>query len=389
VNFLDLIIILAVLAQAIKWARSGFFRGFFSLGGLLVGLLVGLLIASFLVRFFDDPFLRFMAALFLVIITTTSMGAIGKYIGSHLSGFTKKIRLGPADSILGATFSAFITLGAIWLVVSVFSGLPNQAVNRQIRGSEIMQSLNRSLPPAPAVLARLGNYLNPELFPRVFTGPEPRPVEPVAPPDAAELRQALENTEGAVVRLESVACGGFITGTGFLADTDLIVTNAHVVAGTIQPTVVDVRGRHRATPVLFDPELDIAILRVPDIDTEPLSISSEAFERGIKAVTLGFPEGGALEATPAAVLREMRAVGRSIYGTGIAIRQVYELQTDVVSGNSGGPVVLPDGTVIGVIFARSESAGNIGYALTSPSVLPLLAQVRDSQQAVSTGGCVR
>jgi S1-C subfamily serine protease len=389
VNFLDLIIILFVLLQAIKWAHLGFFKGFFSLSGTLVGIGLGLIIAPTVVGFFDDRLVQFLSAILIIVLVAAAISALGKTIGHHLSKFTKKIKLDPIDSILGATFSAFVTLGVAWLLLSVLSGGPYPAFNQQIRNSAVMQSLNQSLPPAPSVFDRLGRILNPNLFPQVFTGIEPRPVDPVAPPSSAELRQALDSTQGAIVRIESFACGGLVTGTGFLAADGLIVTNAHVIAGSAQPSVIDTNGTYRATPVLFNAELDIAILRVSGINAKPLEFANSTLPRGTTGATIGFPGGGPLEITAAGVLRDMNALGRNIYGGGIVSRHIYELQTNVVSGNSGGPVVLPDGTVIGVIFARSESANQVGYALVSTSVSPLVSQIRDNQSPVSTGQCVR
>jgi len=50
-------------------------------------------------------------------------------------------------------------------------------------------------------------------------------------------------------------------------------------------------------------------------------------------------------------------------------RGVYELDANVKPGNSGGPVVIAGGEVVGVVFSRSTIYSNLGYALTSPGVL--------------------
>ena len=68
-------------------------------------------------------------------------------------------------------------------------------------------------------------------------------------------------------------------------------------------------------------------------------------------------------------MAEFEAEGRDIYGQGLTLRNVYEIQAVVRPGNSGGPLVQPDGEVIGVVFSRSTTNGDIGYALTSPGVL--------------------
>ena len=68
-------------------------------------------------------------------------------------------------------------------------------------------------------------------------------------------------------------------------------------------------------------------------------------------------------------MAEFQAEGRDIYGQGLTVRDVYEIQAIVRPGNSGGPLVEPDGEVVGVVFSRSTTNGDIGYALASPGVL--------------------
>jgi S1-C subfamily serine protease len=68
---------------------------------------------------------------------------------------------------------------------------------------------------------------------------------------------------------------------------------------------------------------------------------------------------------------------------------VLELQSEVRPGNSGGPFVLANGTVAGVVFAGSITDQDIGYALTSAEVLPLLQRAEGETDPVGTGSCVR
>jgi S1-C subfamily serine protease len=86
-------------------------------------------------------------------------------------------------------------------------------------------------------------------------------------------------------------------------------------------------------------------------------------------------------------MQEFDATGRDIYGQGLTTRPVYELQSVVRPGNSGGPLVEPDGTVIGVVFSRSASDPNIGYALASPGVVSRVHQAELTNSSSGTGSC--
>ena len=105
---------------------------------------------------------------------------------------------------------------------------------------------------------------------------------------------------------------------------------------------------------------------------------------------LGFPGGGPFEADPAGVLGSFQATGLDIYGTRTTSRTVYELQGLVRPGNSGGPLVEPNGHVIGVVFSRSENHPDIGYALSTPGVVSRVHQAEAApvDQVVGTGACI-
>ena len=68
-------------------------------------------------------------------------------------------------------------------------------------------------------------------------------------------------------------------------------------------------------------------------------------------------------------------------------RTVYELQTSVRPGNSGGPLMLDSGLVAGVIFAASSTDDGIGYAIASTEVLPWVEVALGQTVAVSTLTC--
>jgi S1-C subfamily serine protease len=140
--------------------------------------------------------------------------------------------------------------------------------------------------------------------------------------------------------------------------------------------------------VLFDPDLDLAVLRVPRTPGSPLRLVGAEVERGAGGAVLGFPGGGELEGERAAVRRPIEAVGRDIYGEHTVVRKVYELQASVEPGDSGGPFVLPDGRVAGIVFAASTTDEGIGYAVASSAALDDLRRATPMTTPVGTGACV-
>jgi S1-C subfamily serine protease len=138
--------------------------------------------------------------------------------------------------------------------------------------------------------------------------------------------------------------------------------------------------------VYFDPDMDLAVLDVPDLPVKPLTFAGGA-QRGESAAVLGYPQNGGLQATPARVRGQITAAGRDIYDEGNVVREVLSLRADVRPGNSGGPVVNRDGEVIGVVFAASVDQDDAGYAMTSSQVADAIDQGLAANRAVSSGNC--
>ncbi|MBL8159639.1 MarP family serine protease [Candidatus Saccharibacteria bacterium] len=388
-NLLDFVIIVAVFLQALAWAKNGLIMGIFSLGGFWLGMVIGSYFGpDFAKLLTKDSQQQFIYTLVSIFALALILQTVGQYIGKRSRGFTTTLHLEKTDKILGAAFSGAMTLVILWLVSAMAVSLPLTEVRKYVRESVILQTMNKVMPPAPDIVSELGNLLGPNGFPEVFSGLAPRPAEPVKAPSNQEVVDAFEASRRSIVMVEGMGCGGAIIGSGFLAAKDLIITNAHVVAGIANPSVEGEAGRvNVTTPVYFNPELDIAILQAKGYDAKPLQLAGQLYPRGATGAVIGHPGGGPLEADPAGILRQMTARGRDIYGTDVAERPVYEIQGKVVEGNSGGPLVARDGSVMGVIFARSTFESGIGYAVTSKEVLPLLEKVRANPTPVSTQQC--
>jgi S1-C subfamily serine protease len=164
--------------------------------------------------------------------------------------------------------------------------------------------------------------------------------------------------------------------------------------GAPAPDVIDSTGRHATSVALFDPRLDIAVLRVHGLSDPVLPVDSAVVGRGTTGVVMGYPNGGPLTARKAGVAAAFEADGLDIYGSSSTTRRIYQLDAVVQPGNSGGPLVasgdadIANGTVIGIVFARSTSNTDVGYALAMPAVMADVASAQAKQQTVGTGGCV-
>lgn len=386
-NFLDIVIIIIAIAATVRGAATGFLRQFGSLVGFILGLLVGAMLAPSLASILPVSTTRPLLVVIIFFAIALSFSGIGEMFGAKGAGLMERVRLASIDGVLGAAFGFGGSLLVIWLLVATFGTSAGSGLATEIQTSRVLALLDRRLPPAPEITARLERLVGVSRFPRVFAGLEPAPAPPVTGPNAAAVNAAVAAARAATVKIVGPGCGGISEGSGFVVGPGLVATNAHVVSGISRPFVVDTAGRHSATVVHFDPALDLAVLRTSGLAADPLPLERATLPRGTIAAVLGYPGGGGFTAGAAAVLERQTAVGRNIYDAGLVRRDVYVLQAVVRPGNSGGPLVTPTGTVIGVIFASSTTNRNIAYALTSAEIIPGVERAASSGR-VGTGTCL-
>jgi S1-C subfamily serine protease len=392
-NIVDIVIILFFVTALIRGVELGVVRQVFSTAGLFAGFFIGAFVQGKLISLVHTPASKALLSLVVIVAAIAVFSTIGEYIGVAVRSRIERARrlkaIDVADRALGSVVAGATLLLVIWLSASIFSSAPFPGLQRQVRNSVVISQLNKSLPPAPDIVAKLGHFIDPNSFPEVFTGLEPKIDTDTPLPSIGELDPAVQQTRASITKIEGRGCGGTSQGSGFVAGNNLVITNAHVVAGVAEPYVLDTNGRHKAQVIWFDPELDMAVLATSGLAGEPLNASMELAKNGTPAAVVGYPGGGDLKAGPAIVLDSFRAVGRDIYNQGQTERQVYSLKSDIEPGNSGGPVINKDGEVIGLVFAESTTYDNVGYALTMGKVLEGLSMARDRSQAVSTGSCAQ
>lgn len=387
-NYVDVVIILFLISSALQGLFQGAALQLFSFGGFWGGLAIGALLAPFVSGFFDSPASVAVSSMVTVFGLALLLGAVGRRFGAKAWGSLRKLKLGKVDSAAGAGVAVLATLFALWLIAIMLSTVSLAGLSKGIQGSTILQAVTKRMPPAPTVFARMRHLFSAAGFPQVFAELEPETTGDVPLPSDPDVRAALDAAGPSTFKVVGAGCGGLQTGTGFVVDAGLLVTNAHVVAGIDDPTVEDSAGRHRATPLLFDPDLDLAVLRVSGLAGPPLRLLPDTLPRGEGIAVLGYPGGGPLRAEPSAIIDEFTASGRDIYGRDIVARRVYQVQARVRSGNSGGPFVESDGDVLGVVFSRSARREDIGYALVSPGeVSESIEEAKESDAEVDTGPC--
>jgi len=180
------------------------------------------------------------------------------------------------------------------------------------------------------------------------------------------------------------------SGSGFAARADVVVTNAHVVAGEGKTFVTTQAGRRlQAVVVAFDPQRDLAVLRVPGLDLAPLLFADGG--AGVSGAVFGHPGGGPLVESPARIESMIDARTRDIYGKGPTARSIFVLAARLAPGDSGGPLVDRQGRVMGVAFAIDPAEPATSYAITNSELRPVLTAdlARPNRTTpVPTGRCI-
>jgi S1-C subfamily serine protease len=390
VDLLDGIIVLAVVVAAIHGARRGAAVQLVTFAGFVAGLAFGVALVLAIAPHVHGSTAKTLVAVALLLVPSGVLAGAGRRVGELAGARLRRRRAGVVDAALGSAVAVAGTLVVCWLFASVLIDSSTAVISSQIGGSAIVRGISEAMPPVPDEFSAVERYLSNSGFPVVLVNALPEPVGPVRLPTDAQVAHVEHLVDASTVKIQALGCGNTeLEGSGFVVGPGLVVTNAHVVAGTDRIAVLAPGSSYQATPVLFDPVLDLALLRTRPLGLPVLTLDPGFVERGTPAVVLGYPEDGPLTLDKAGVQARYVAEGRDIYSTGLTTRTVYTLQAIVRQGNSGGPLVDVDGEVIGVVFSRSASQPDIGYALASPAVRREVDAVLASTTKVSTQACVR
>ncbi len=167
-----------------------------------------------------------------------------------------------------------------------------------------------------------------------------------------------------------------VLGSGFVVAADgLIVTNNHVVAGAKSVRVRLSDSREVPAQIVgTDAATDIALLRINAGQLPVLRLGSSARSSvGDAVIAVGNPYGLGQTVTAGIVSARGRTLDADPY--------IDFLQTDAAinRGNSGGPLLATDGTVLGVtsvIFSPSGGSVGLGFAIPAETVAAVIAQLQ-------------
>ena len=392
-NLIDVgILVLLGFALVAGW-RSGFFPQILGLAGAAAGLVVAVLALPYARGLLDgvEPTLRALGVLLGLLLAIGIGEAVGSGIGASIGRRLGDGFLGGLDRLGGAIVGFAQGLLVVWLVGGLLAAGPVPAMAAQAQRSTIIRSITTVVPPPTSYVDQLARWLDATGLPEVFIGLEPFPAAPVDRPTDPQAARIAHAALASTLAVQATACDRISTGTAFVVGPGgYLVTNAHVVAGS-NAVVVGFDGGHSypADVVLFDPTLDVAVLHAPDVHAPALAFASADPKRGEVGAALGHPAGGALRVIPAAVANSYQAEGRDIYGTGRVVRRIVELRAAIERGDSGGPVILSDGTVGGVVYAEALSDPTVGYALGPTAVQTAVRTALGRTAAVTTGACTR
>ncbi|MFF1460570.1 MarP family serine protease [Streptomyces sp. NPDC058330] len=398
-NVLDILLLVGAVWFAVIGYRQGFVVGILSVIGFLGGGLVAVyLLPVIWDRMTDGSEVSSTAAIVAVVIVIVC-ASVGQAFTTHLGNKLRRyITWSPAralDATGGALVNVVAMLLVAWLIGLLLAGTSLPTLGKAVRNSSVLLGVSRVMPDQASNWFRdFSSVLAQNGFPQVFSPFANEPITEVSPPDPALVGSPVAaRAKKSIVKVVGMApgCGKVLEGTGFVFSDRRVMTNAHVVGGVDEPTVqIGGEGRlYDAKVVLYDWRRDIAVLDVPDLDAKPLRFtdSDNDAKSGDSAIVAGFPENGAYDVRSARIRGRIDANGPDIYHRGTVRRDVYSLYATVRQGNSGGPLLTPDGKVYGVVFAKSLDDPDTGYALSADEIREDIDLGKTSVQQVDSQGC--
>ncbi len=381
---IDVVLLIMLAGAGVLGWRRGFGVSFVSGCAFLIAGVVTSAIAVAIGR--PAPALAFLFGGLLGLIPVALRLEQVTRIVDHLLGSGRTLRT--IDRVLGTLANVFVAACIGWFVAAVASIAPGDSPALDaMRDSAVFGKLVAIVPPQGTlgtVVLRSG--LVPALNGPLVLAEEPNPESASAP--------AVLQARASVLQVRSAACGNLVTGTGWVVGPGLVMTNAHVVAGSDRSYLAG--GPQYAgaasTVTAFDPVNDIAILVVDDAlqasRLPPALPITVQLRHGQDAAVIGFPLGGKQTVEPARVDRITDFEVTPLGGGPRTTASVLAFRAKVQHGNSGGPLLSTDGDVIGLVVATAIGQRNPAAYGAPGKLLERVVAEGALRHQVSTGRCL-
>ncbi|MBN9643779.1 MarP family serine protease [Corynebacterium mendelii] len=388
----DLILVAVAVAAAVSGWRHGAISSALQTICVTAGLILAVIIAPRLMGFVDASLLRWLIALSLSLMLTGVASVAASHLGAFARGRLRRRSSRLVDSAAGVVINPLGVIFIVYLVVLPLAGVLNGPVTQAVRDSSILAAVHRSVP-AP-VTGSSDTFAS--LLSDSGLRPAANPFELARldelPPltDIAVDTRLVDTVRPSVVQVIGIAeqCTHSSRGSGFVIDNDLVVTNAHVVAGASRVGVDTVAGAKQGSVVFYDPDQDIAVIRVDGLGLPALSWAAHNAAWTEEVLVVGFPDGGPFAATPGRVMDLRLTGGYDLYGEHQIRRQIYTIDGTVRRGNSGGPMIDANGDVLGVVFADEINNDHSGFVLAAAEVKQRIGDTAALRDPVSTRQCL-
>ncbi|MDZ5077081.1 MarP family serine protease [Nesterenkonia sp. HG001] len=388
VTLLDVILVLVLLGFLIAGLHKGIWITVGGIAGFLVGAVAAFFAIPLVAGWVPDPLWRIIAVIAAAIVLVVAGHALGTTAGAEVQRMFRSPALRTLGSLIGGALNAVVAVVVIAALSLSIGAMGFPQVNQHMRQSSVLMGITSVMPErAEAWIAQIRSTVMESDIPELTQTLVPESDET---PDAQDLSGDAERASQSVARITGVAdqCGLSQSGSGFVVSPTRVVTNAHVVAGVVEPTVELRDGQVVSARVVhFDASEDLALLAVDPVDAAPLEVG-EPLDAGESGFVMGYPAGGPFQAGTAVVQARDVSQVNNIYGSAPAALEIYQLNADVRQGNSGGPLIDGDGDVVGVVFARAMEGSSVGFALTAEEAGEVLTGPDAYTETVSTGQCV-
>lgn len=391
-NWVDVLVLVVALIAAVSGARQGVIIALPAFLGVLAGAIIGIRVAPYIVDLFDHPAAKVAFAVATVVFLVAIGETFGVWVGRTIKERVHAPKLAWLDNSLGAIVQGIVVFAVAWLIaypLTTVSGLPGLAT--AINRSTVLDNVDDVMPTWARALPReLRHLLDVSGLPAVMEPFTQQPDANVKAPDKKlQNSPVVQELQKSVLKIrgDAPSCARTLEGSGFVIAPQRVMTNAHVVAGTSSVRVETQQGTLPGRVTYFDPDTDVAIIVVPELTAPPLEFADRPGASGDSTIVLGYPMDGPYRASAARIRQRIDLRGPDIYESKTVRRDVFTVRGSIRSGNSGGPMVNPDGDVVGLVFGASVQDPETGFTLTAAEIEPERRRAPELVNDVGTGRC--